>query len=956
MFLLRKQQNPIVVFIFLFLSIDSTLCSVNTSLSPLIPKQSNTIDQDDVNKKISDRVKQISESEELINGLMKKIDNWRIDLENKLHNELSSDHFRIRSIIKILIDSFPSHLSQIVKKAWRSSFEDNPIIALALPPPTTEKSFEYSKEVSDISEAAWNVLDDISNILWREQIDILESYVFNPIPIQKSCGYLVQIDYEFSRTFENIFNSSSWETAPKEFEKLMASFVSRTSNSLQLSKDILTCVTPNISSNANLKYFISNIVNLPHVSKLVTKISTIENILDSKLFSMFNKDFDQTSAKPEEKEESSFIQTDSIFLSKQATKKFVLITFGCFSLLMFTSIFLFIRVYVQQEVFTKSRIAGISTESVVISICNIITVLGSIILVGSIFYWNFSFGKKHKEIATSIAVEVNDQMTKLKRKKFASLFSKIMITSELAEDLKRIQSYCQSEYIPLSECSLLTAYNNKDSEKWKKLLERLENGETLSTEKGLAKEFTKEEFENRRLFKAFFGTKSESIPSSEVLLKFQTLGLPDAQIRALIRKFDPKMTGSMTIKDFANYVLNPQPVDFMTQMSKYKFKLVACAIYFIASTVTFFGNSRGEGVYAPVFVLIVALGIFVGVRRLSNVYQNSEARALKDTQSSLAVEAVGFSVLVLVTFVIIHTLFLKGCVNGSVQCPYEVSVDPSLQDTTPLVDISCVDDIDNTVFMKSGDKCSSNIRCVDSTPIWAASRQYDYMVSYALAKYNQKTSALHDQPLTQSDFLSNSTIIGEIRASNSLSTLILCTTQKYNFPTTKISRARKSLIEPLLDFGKIVSPTKQVTFVSVNSPCPDASVQGKTVTPYPIGHNEEDLYYFVYGEKFMKFNYPIPDPDPAVNFFALCERQKSSDAWQKVTDATYVFGYEGTCGSLDCSAADYTSKIGNHPVTKVYFAVITALSIGYGDISPVSMRARMVAILHAMVMILLGSL
>lgn len=84
----------------------------------------------------------------------------------------------------------------------------------------------------------------------------------------------------------------------------------------------------------------------------------------------------------------------------------------------------------------------------------------------------------------------------------------------------------------------------------------------------------------------------------------------------------------------------------------------------------------------------------------------------------------------------------------------------------------------------------------------------------------------------------------------------------------------------------------------------------------------------------------------------FCYQQNGQ--WKSLNNTWVIVGEEATCSDPDCQAADFTDGLGYHFSDALYYSLIVQSTIGYGDILPLSDRARMMTGLQALCMMFIG--
>jgi len=352
-----------------------------------------------------------------------------------------------------------------------------------------------------------------------------------------------------------------------------------------------------------------------------------------------------------------------------------------------------------------------------------------------------------------------------------------------------------------------------------------------------------------------------------------------------------------------------------------------------------------------------------------------------------------------VLFRSVYSVFLRACVRPEVTCPNSASSMPGdvlltsltqanlvacvsrLAPTnsseertkyanelcgreTHVVQPMCVDDIDDLQYDKRlKQQCRFNYQCSRSgVSHWHINEEnmQGLMKSYVYEVFNDQLRRAdeleNNKPLDEDDFSNLALALQEIQSRDVPHATMLCIEQATP-PTaidiTHIARARSGYVEDILDFGSI-DASKQVAFVAWGGAC-DNTQPGVTVQPFPI-KSRMDLAFHTYGSTQRRFSITVPSRTIGQSFYHMCERSVGATTYTKVTDAVYVFGEAAGCGSPDCSAADFTSKMDNSFVTRLYFTLVTAATIGYGDISPSSTRGRLAVVMHSMFMLIVSTL
>jgi hypothetical protein len=318
---------------------------------------------------------------------------------------------------------------------------------------------------------------------------------------------------------------------------------------------------------------------------------------------------------------------------------------------------------------------------------------------------------------------------------------------------------------------------------------------------------------------------------------------------------------------------------------------------------------------------------------------------------------------------------MKSCENPRVECSIDAQTDPSFipldlretcltaPETEPRCQLyvhssmlQCVDELSDKSNWQGGE-CSSALHCMYYNPeiYWSLSNDSSHQaLMYGLAWYNNKMQS----NLTEGDFVGNS-IYWEFHREEIRTplTAAVCVDESSSSVTNspkKVARGRYSTVEALLDHGTLTTE-KYVKFVDMIETCASAE-PGTLVRPFEIGENPLDLAFHTYGPTQRRFAFKVPDRRPGKNFFKMCERAGVTGAWTEIPETVYVFGAAAQCGDPDCSHSDFTSKMANDVVSRIYFTVITATTVGFGDISPNSTREKMLVVFGSVLSMLLQHL
>eukprot|EP00301_Raphidiophrys_heterophryoidea_P008029 c13031_g1_i1.p1 GENE.c13031_g1_i1~~c13031_g1_i1.p1 ORF type:complete len:1080 (+),score=298.93 c13031_g1_i1:83-3322(+) len=90
--------------------------------------------------------------------------------------------------------------------------------------------------------------------------------------------------------------------------------------------------------------------------------------------------------------------------------------------------------------------------------------------------------------------------------------------------------------------------------------------------------------------------------------------------------------------------------------------------------------------------------------------------------------------------------------------------------------------------------------------------------------------------------------------------------------------------------------------------------------------------------------------------YRLCYKVGNSAVWNAVPNAWVVVGDLAGCSNADCSSSDFTDGMSSGYEDSFYYSLIIQTTIGYGDILPITVRAKMLTSIQCLMMLMISAM
>lgn len=98
----------------------------------------------------------------------------------------------------------------------------------------------------------------------------------------------------------------------------------------------------------------------------------------------------------------------------------------------------------------------------------------------------------------------------------------------------------------------------------------------------------------------------------------------------------------------------------------------------------------------------------------------------------------------------------------------------------------------------------------------------------------------------------------------------------------------------------------------------------------------------------------VPESSAHSNY-RLCYKIETQTTWKAVPNAWVIVGDLAGCSNPDCSVSDFSDGLSSEFASCFYYSMIVQTTIGYGDILPLSKRARMLTTIQSMLMLMIAA-
>jgi len=621
------------------------------------------------------------------------------------------------------------------------------------------------------------------------------------------------------------------------------------------------------------------------------------------------------------------------------------------------------------------------------------------------FIYGRATHKGSKVFLRALAAHLKTLTQQKRRVKHVTTLERALENGKLSVIDENIRVVCEFERLVVSACEIKKLYDAHNTKDLTALLEKLKAGESLLDITSQRTEdssviHSHEEIEEMNMFHRFFETTHDTVPGQVVLAKLIELGLPDTTANQMLNTMDNDNNGQVSFREFSSNALHSTPPSVVGYARQLNHIPAAVLLALIAMTLIFTTGDTYQGLVSLMGLLALAVGFVASIVSASRVRSIDPAsRLLREKKVVVSMQSVTAAFGFIGFFFVVYSCFLRACDDPVVECPNvssSFSSDPTLdqlreqnrkdcearitangtlteikhfasyqcQSEYSIVQPMCLDDLDSSGPGQEMQQCRFNVRCSrDSNPYWMIPQTPESFTGtikkFAFVWFNKvlrdSDELPNNEPIQDSDFPNTDYAIAEITRRRIPPATMLCIEQSTppNMNLTRIARGRSGYVEDLLDFG-LIKVTKEVAFVPWGQPCDD-SLPATTVRPFPVS-SDLDLAYHTYGPSQFRFQTTIPGRTIGQSYYSMCEREVKATSFTKITDAVYVFGEAAGCGSPGCAHSDFTPKMSDSWVSRFYFTIVTASTIGYGDISPASSRGRLAVVMHAIFQMMVQTL
>eukprot|EP00301_Raphidiophrys_heterophryoidea_P001257 c10612_g1_i1.p1 GENE.c10612_g1_i1~~c10612_g1_i1.p1 ORF type:complete len:925 (-),score=280.64 c10612_g1_i1:3151-5865(-) len=446
----------------------------------------------------------------------------------------------------------------------------------------------------------------------------------------------------------------------------------------------------------------------------------------------------------------------------------------------------------------------------------------------------------------------------------------------------------------------------------------------------------------RKKFDELFHVTEHGARASEISAFLLHNGVPDGEVRDIISGVNPATDGYVTFDEFHSNILHPSSQEnvfaahFAKSESRMKYLLFALLVIVV------------DGSNLSMMAVIIALASFLVSMSLgyfASPHQSHSAAVQRQrtllAAFSLVKIVVGCCVLILIMMVSAFSIY---CKTPELSCPSIMTQAFTAPEPACLL---------HRNYFDYSEMCNSSaIKCT-----WGGLTEWvlpEVAIRPELKDYVMSLDS------SFSTTWSDAQIRTRLKFSHKMTTNTLCLaeSQPSNLPTCVIYGPSNQLVT-LEDGGAnsidetnnstlTLYTQKDVFFVPwVGGSCNDVPDAVATVNPRGALSNDVEFYLpAVQNQTVTVMMLYVPDTPMTTNFYRMCQRPNTrtrTGSFAAQNRCVYVFGQPTQCSSPNCDDADFTPVATGSFSDLFYFSAISHLTVGFGDISPVSLRARMTA-------------